>query len=252
MLRRCAGLEELGRAAAEEVRQAAAAAVAARGRFALALSGGETPRGLYRLLVTEPWRGRVDWERAELFWGDERAVPPDDPGSNYRLAEAELIRPLGIPAGRVHRIPAERGAAAAAEEYERELGRVLGPGAGAGGPPPLDLLLLGMGPDGHVASLFPGSAALAERRRWVVPAAGPPPWPERVTLTAPVLAAARRALVLVAGAPKAEALAAVLRGPRDPRRLPAQLLLDGGERVLWLVDQSAAARLDARDAETRS
>jgi 6-phosphogluconolactonase len=257
VLRRYGSLDELGRAAAEEVVRAAGDAVAARGRFTLALAGGETPRGLYRLLASPPYRARVDWSRAELFWGDERAVPPGDPGSNYRLAAEALLGPLALPERLVHRIQAEEGAEAAeaaAARYERELARAFG--VAPGGPPPaFDLVLLGMGPDGHVASLFPGSPALEERRRWAVPAEGPPPWPARVTLTLPVLNAARRVLVLVAGSRKAEALARVREGPRESRRLPAQLLEDELERVTWLVDEAAAARLgppDPPDARSRA
>lgn len=242
MLRRFGNLEELSRAAAEEVCRIAGEAVAARGRFMLVLSGGETPHTLYALLASEPYRRRVDWARTEVFWSDERAVKPDRHGSNFRMAEELLLRPLALPAGHLHRIRAEAGAEVAAAEYERDIARAFGIAAG-GAPPAFDLLLLGMGPDGHVASLFPHGAAVDERRRWVVASRAPGAFPDRVTLTAPVLGEARHVLLLVAGSTKAEALAKVLQGPRDPQGLPAQLLPLAADRVTWLADEAAAALL---------
>src|SRR5262249_36643408 len=151
----------------------------------------------------------VDWSRVELFFGDERAVPPDDPDSNYRMARETLLAPLAIAAARVHRMEGERADLdAAARDYERELARVLG-GAPGGEPPQLDPVLLGMGPDGHTASLFPHSAALAESRRWVVANEVPKLSTRRITFTFPLIERARAQLVLVAGAAKAAALAEV-------------------------------------------
>lgn len=242
MIRRFGDLEALSRAAADEVVRAAREAQAARGRFTLVLAGGGTPRRLYELLSGERHRREVDWTRVELFFGDERVVPPTHPGSNYRTAAELLVRPLGLCERQVHRIEVEAGAEAAARGYEVEIASAFSAPPGSL-PPAFDLVLLGMGPDGHVASLFPRSGALDERTRWVVPTRGPEPFVERVTVSPPVLEAARTVLVLVSGAAKAEALAAALEGPRDPGRLPAQLLAARSRPTVWLVDAPAAARL---------
>lgn len=218
-------------------------AVQARGRFAVALSGGSTPRSLFALLADEPYRDRVPWDRVEVFWGDERWVPPTHPDSNYRLAREALLDHVPIPPERIHPIPAGEGdPAAAAAAYEAELARVLG-GVPGGPPPALDLVLLGLGADGHTASLFPGTAGLAERRRWTVAHQVPQLRTWRVTLTWPVLNHAAQLLVLVVGADKAAALQAVLEGPEDVRRWPAQGIRPEGGRLAWLVDRAAAARL---------
>ena len=229
--------EEVARAAAGALTELARAAQAERGVFTLALAGGDTPRRLYAQLAAD---GGVDWERAELFFGDERPVPPEHPESNYGMARATLLAPLGIAAQRVHRIEAERrDLDAVAREYEALLVRLLG-----GGPagPQLDLVLLGMGADGHTGSLFPHSAALAERRRWVVANDVPQLATRRITLTFPLIERARRVWVLVCGESKADALAQVLEGPWDPERLPSQRLRDGAH-VEWRVDAAAAGRL---------
>jgi 6-phosphogluconolactonase len=236
-------LDALSHAAAAELSALARQAVATRGRFALVLAGGSTPRRLYQLLAEPPYAADVPWERVEFFWGDERPVPPDHPESNYRMAREALLSKVGAWPERIHRIRAEEpDRASAAAEYGCEIARVLG--APADGPPPVfDLILLGLGADGHTASLFPGSAALRERRSWAVRNRGPGRAEDRITLTVPVLNRAREVRVLVAGPDKAMALAAVLEGPRDPERLPAQLLLPGAGRLAWLVDRAAAADL---------
>jgi 6-phosphogluconolactonase len=233
------GAEEVARAAAERFVELAQAAVGERGRFAAALSGGSTPRRAYELLAGEDYRGRVDWPRAHLFFGDERMVPPDDSESNYRMAGEALLSRVPIPPENVHRINGLGDALANARLYEDELRTFFNDDAW----PRFDLVLLGMGDDGHTASLFPGTAALDERAAWV--AAN---WVEkfnayRVTLTAPAINRAAHVLFLVTGAGKAEALGEVLRGEPDPRRLPSQLIrpLDGA--LEWLVDRAAAARL---------
>jgi 6-phosphogluconolactonase len=202
--------------------------VRALGHCALALSGGATPRPVYELLAHSPLAGRIAWPKVEIFFGDERAVPPADPESNYAMATAALLGRVPLPATQIHRMEAERpDLDAAAREYERVL------------PARLDLLLLGMGADAHTASLFPGSPALEERRRRVVPATGPTPPRERLTITPPVIAAARRVAVLVAGAEKAAAVARAIRGPARPAETPVQLALGG----TWFVDREAAAQL---------
>ncbi len=227
-------LEAVTRAAADDVAAIIRAAVQARGTCRLALAGGSTPRGLYQTLATMP----LPWDRLELWWGDERAVPPEDLASNYRMARVALLDVIGTNTiARVHRIAGERDPVAAAAAYERELV------GGLGVPPVLDLVLLGLGPDGHTASLFPGTSALTEAARWVVANPVPQLATTRITMTAPALRAARHIRFLVAGADKAAALAAVLEGARDPGRWPAQLVADAPSDVAWLVDAAAAAQL---------
>jgi 6-phosphogluconolactonase len=238
VLTRLRDAEEVARFAAVEIAEAAREAVALRGRFCLALAGGATPRRLYERLAAE---GEVDWSRTALFFGDERAGGPDQKESNYRMVREALLAPAGIDPVRVHRIEAERDDLdAAARAYEAELLGVLGEAEGL--PPRLDAVLLGMGQDGHTASLFPYSPALKEAERWVV-ADEAPGVGRRITLTFPVILRARRVLVLVCGEGKADTLALVLEGPRDPERLPAQRLREAAGRLLWLVDDAAASRL---------
>ena len=236
-IRRHASLEALSIAAAEELAELARAAVAQRGTFSIALSGGSTPKRMFQLLAAKG-RAALPWDNIELWWGDERAVPPDHADSNYRMTRENLIDPLAIDAARVHRIHGEDEPAAAAAAYERELFAALG------NPPVFDLVLLGMGSDGHTASLFPDSPALGETRAGVV--ANPVDSPltkgkaTRITLTAPALSAGRTIRFLCGGADKADALVAVLEGPRNPTRYPSQLI---GGAVAWLVDEAAAAKL---------
>jgi 6-phosphogluconolactonase len=233
----------LSRAAAEEVRARVVAAVAARGRCLLALSGGSTPRRLYELLAAPASRERIAWKQVELFWSDERAVAPEHASSNFRMAREALLEPLGIAREQIHRMPAERpDLDAAARAHQAELARVAGIPPDAA-PPRFDLILLGMGADGHTASLFPDTAALCERERWIVPGRAPVEPHERLSFSFRTLNAARCLLLLVAGADKAETLARVLEGERDPRRFPCQSLAPSDGEILWLVDAAAASRL---------
>ena len=246
-VRRFADLDALSRAAADDLAAIARAAVAARGVCHLALSGGSTPRRLFQLLV-QRGAAALPWPQLALWWGDERTVPPDHADSNYRMAREALIDPaagFGLAATQVHRIAGEHtDPAAAAADYQRALVAALG------APPRFDLVLLGMGPDGHTASLFPGSPALADAERWVV--ANPVVSPlvhgaaTRITLTAPAINAAHHVRFLVAGADKAAALAAVLGGPRDPARYPAQLIAPAPGDAAWFIDGAAAASLGGR------
>ena len=228
---------EVTRAAADRVVAAAASSIGARGRFTFALSGGSTPRALFELLASEAYRSRVDWARTDVCFGDERCVPPDDPQSNYRMAREALLE--HVPA-RVHRMRGEDEPAAAASAYERELRELLG------ATPRVDLVLLGMGDNGHTASLFPGLHAVEERERWVVAeyVAEVSMW--RLTVTPVVLNASAEVLFLVAGADKAAMLHRVLEGPRDARALPAQVVAPRDGRLTWLVDAAAAAALEQR------
>jgi 6-phosphogluconolactonase len=239
-VRRFADLDSLSRAAADEFTAIAQAAIAARGVFHVALSGGSTPKRLFTLLA-QRGPAALPWDRIELWWGDERTVPPDHADSNYRMTREALIEPLGLAASRVHRIAAETDPAAAAADYERQLVDALG------APPIFDLVLLGMGSDGHTASLFPESPGLDETARWVI--ANPVDSPlthgpaTRITLTAPAINAARHIRFLVAGSDKATSLAQVLEGPNNPKRYPSQLIARRGGDVAWLVDTAAAAAL---------
>ncbi|HHS97595.1 MAG TPA: 6-phosphogluconolactonase [Chloroflexi bacterium] len=219
----------LARAAAERFVAAADEAVRARGRFFVALAGGSTPRPAYRLLADPACASRVDWDRVHLFWGDERCVPPDHPESNYRMVREALLDRVPIPVENVHRIRGEWPPEEAAAAYEAELRAIFGPDGR------LDLVLLGLGADGHTASLFPGSAALDERERWVAAVFADPVGTWRITLTPPALNGAREVLFLVVGKPKAEALARVLAG----WDLPAGRIRPRSGRLSWFVDRDA-------------
>jgi 6-phosphogluconolactonase len=236
----------LAKEAAERCVRIAQEALARGGRFTIALSGGSTPKSLYSLLADEPYSTRVPWSKTHVFWGDERAVPPGDPDSNFGMAKATLLDRVPIPADRVHRIQAERpDLNVTAREYEAEIASVFAVPP-TGDPPSFDLILLGLGPDGHTASLFPHTEAVRETSRWVVPNHVPTLKTDRVTLTAPILNRAATVLFLVAGTDKAPALQAVLEGPADPDRLPAQLIRPTAGRLIWLVDRAAAGMLTTR------
>ena len=236
-----ADLAALTLAAAEWFVRGAAAAVAERGRCTVAISGGATPMPLYALLATPDWRNRVPWPLLHLFWCDERVVPADDERSNYGGVRRVLLPQVDIPAGNVHQIPTSTATPAqAAALYEQTIRRVVGGGA----LPALDLVLLGIGDDGHTASLFPGSSLLRIDRSPLV-AADPVPRAGtfRVSMTLPLLNAAREVAFLVAGDAKANALRDTLgRGPA-PHRLPAQLVRPTTGSLRWLVDRAAAAHL---------
>jgi 6-phosphogluconolactonase len=235
---------------ADHVGESARAAVGARGRFLLVLSGGSTPEGLFRLLAGRGARG-LPWRSTEVFFSDERCVPPHDPQSNYGQAESLLLSRVPVMPSRVHRLrgdllPPQR----AAEAYELLLARArLGAPGPSGGR--FDLVLLGVGEDGHTASLFPGSPALRARRRKVrpVPEAGQPPYVPRLTLTLPALAASREICFLAAGASKARAVSHVFREPpRGTDAVPASRVRSEGP-ITWYLDRAAAAELPRSVAE---
>ena len=237
--------EALARAAADLFARVTGEAVAVRGRAAVALSGGSTPRRMGELLASTHGE-RVPWDQLDVFWGDERWVPESSPDSNAGVAKRTFLDHVPILADRVHPFPTvglEPAAAAAA--YEATLRAVLGVAEGV---PRLDLVLLGMGEDGHTASLFPGTAALRERTALAVANHVPQLDATRLTLTVPAINAARQVVFLVGGAGKAETLAAVLKGPERPDEFPAQLIRPTDGRLLWLVDRDAAARLGGADA----
>lgn len=229
----------LAEAAAGQFVTAAGEAIHARGEFVVALAGGSTPRRTYERLATEPFVSRVSWSRVQVLWSDERCVTPDQAESNYRMARETLLDHVPVPAASVHRIHGEDDPAAAAGLYEATL-RALFKSPGAR----MDLVLLGLGGDGHTASLFPGSPAVREQTRWVMAERAPtaPQW--RITLTPAAINAAAEVLFLVSGAAKAGVVRRVLAGPRRPEELPAQAIAPSNGRVRWCVDAAAAAELE--------
>jgi len=236
--------QELFEAAAEEVLRAAKEAVEQRGRFAIALPGGSTPKSLFNLLATNA-RTVMPWDRTFFFWGDERHVPPTDPDSNYRMAEEIMLSKIPVAAGNVFRIPAENpDAAAAAEAYEQTLRKFFQ--LEAGRVPVFDLILLGMGPDGHTASLFPGSAGLHEKTRLVIANWVDKLKTSRLTLTLPVLNAARYVAFLVSGTDKAAMLKTVLEENAPAEQYPSKLIRPSDGKLIWLVDRAAASALSTK------
>jgi len=233
--------EAVAAEAARRIVELAREATRERGVFSIALSGGSTPRRVYELLAGGGFRGQVDWPNVHVFFGDERAVPADHAESNYRMANEALLSRVPLSPENVHRIEGLGDAAANASAYESVMRGFFGDADW----PRFDLVMLGMGDDGHTASLFPGTVALSERRAWVVAN-----WVEklgawRITLSAPAINAARHVLFLVTGAAKAERLREVLKGERDPTRLPSQLISPHDGALEWFVDRAAASRLEA-------
>jgi 6-phosphogluconolactonase len=233
--------QELFAAAAEEIVRAANQAVSERGRFSIALAGGSTPKSLYTLLATNA-RATLPWDRMFFFWSDERHVPPTDPDSNYRMAYEAMLSKVPVPPGNIFRVPAENpDAASAAKEYEATLRTFfqIEPGQ----LPKFDVILLGMGPDGHTASLFPGTAGLQEKSRLVIAN-----WVEklkthRLTFTLPVLNAARCVAFLVSGTDKAPVLRSVVEETQPGDQYPAKLVQPTDGKLIWFLDRAAASGL---------
>jgi 6-phosphogluconolactonase len=221
----------------DELARLASEAAAAHRTVSVAVSGGSVATTFFPAWATT---ARIDWGRTDIFWADERAVAPTDPDSNYALARTLWLDPAGVPAARVHRMPADRpDLGAAAEAYADQLRLTLGP------MPVLDLVLLGIGPDGHVASLFPGHALLGETARLVAAVTdSPKPPPRRLTLTPPVLTAARSVAIGAFGASKAAIVREALEDPAS--RLPAALIARAAGRAVWLLDRAAASQLSSR------
>jgi 6-phosphogluconolactonase len=231
--------EEVARAAADCFVDIGLSAISALGRFSVVLAGGSTPRRTYELLATEEHRNRIPWPKVHIFFGDERCVPPTDATSNYRMADEAMISRLPIPTHNVHRMAGEGDAVANASLYQSDLQTFFDEAPW----PRFDLVLLGMGNDGHTASLFPGTCALSEGEAWVRAN-----WVEklnayRITLTPPAINNAANVIFLVTGAGKAKSLLQVLRGAREPQKLPAQLIQPADGSLLWLVDKTAAGNL---------
>ncbi len=214
----------------------AADAITARGAFSIALSGGNTPKPVYEQLAN----ASLDWRRVHIFFGDERCVPPDDQRSNYHMAKMTLLDRVAIPPGNVHRMRGEDPPEQAAASYAAEMERALG----AGGR--IDLMLLGLGDNGHTASLFPGLAVVTEKERTVVACYVESVGMWRLTMTPPVINASRRVVFLVSGMDKAGIVHRVLQGPREPIVLPSQVVRPTERPALWLLDAAAAAKLNPR------
>ena len=230
----------LSHEAAQYIVRLTSEAIADHGHFTIALSGGSTPKALYALLGNEPYRSQIDWALVEIFWSDERCVPPDSSDSNYHLAQEVLLSKVPIAANQIHRMPADKvDRDAASQEYTQEMQRVFG----TDGIPSFDLLQLGMGPEGHTASLFPHQASLHEQQRLVMPVDVPKPPPPRLTFTPPLLNAARHVLFLVTGSDKADAVLAVLEGSYQPEEYPAQIVNPPHGEVTWMLDTASAAKL---------
>jgi len=237
-------LPVLFHAAAEHFVEVAKAAVKERGQFTVALSGGSTPKGLFHDLATTE-RGALPWDKMFFFWGDERHVAPDHPESNYRMANEALLSKVPVPAANIFRIPAEDAdASLAAASYESTLRGFFKVSPGQF--PRFDLILLGMGPDGHTASLFPQTKALAETGHLVVANWVQKFQTDRITFTLPVLNAAREVNFLVAGHDKEEALHEVLEGSASPQLYPSKLVKPTDGKLVWMIDQAAATGLARR------
>jgi 6-phosphogluconolactonase len=242
--------ERVANAAAGHFVTLAREAIADRRRFAVALAGGSTPKAAYSLLAKDEFATRVDWSQVHVFWGDERCVPPDHADSNYRMAREALIDRVPLPVGNVHRIQGELEPSQGAADYEQTLRLFLHSPSGVRGaeasvlPPRLDLILLGMGDDGHTASLFPGTRAVHEQTHWVLAHYVEKLEAWRVTLTPAVINAAANVTFVVTGSAKAERLRQVLTGPYQPDVLPAQIVNPVRGRLRWLVDAAAAASLE--------
>lgn len=229
----------LAQEAADRFVAASEEAIDNRGQFIVALSGGSTPQEAYSRLADPMLATKVSWRNVHLFWGDERCVPPEHPDSNYRMARKTMIQKVPIPQANVHRIQGELDPDLAAEAYVEELRSVFG----SDDRPRFDLIFLGLGQDGHVASIFPGSHALRETENWVLAVFAEAHQSWRVTLTPPVLNSARQLSFLVSGKSKADRLQEVLQEEPHAEPLPAQLVQPVNGQVTWLVDQAAAAKL---------
>jgi len=224
--------------AAELFAETARQSIAWRDKFTVALSGGTTPRRLYELLAGEIYAPQIPWERAHVFWGDERCVAPSDEESNYRMAHEAMLARVPVPEGQIHRMRGEDEPAEAASAYEKVLLAEFDEH-----PPRFDLILLGMGEDGHTASLFPGTTALGEPQRLVAAPYVAKLGAHRLTMTLPLINAARSVTFLVAGGAKAETLRTVLEGEGETRTLPSQMVEPLEGELVWLVDEAAASGL---------
>ena len=232
-------LEALSHCAASFFVSASKNSIATKKRFAVAISGGSTPRRLYTLLSSPPYRNQVDWQRVHFFWADERCVPIEDEGSNFKAAFDRLLSKVPIPDGNIHRIRGEEEPEKIARAYEEDIKKFFG----ISGLPVFDLVILGMGEDGHTASLFPGSKSLEETDRLAVSVYLDKPNWNRITLTLPILNNAVQILFLVTGQAKADVVSEILRDGEKKRQFPAGLISPIQGIVTWLIDKEAAGKL---------
>jgi 6-phosphogluconolactonase len=238
MIQICNDAESLGDAAARLFVRQARRAVLAQGRFIVALSGGHTPEETYQLLTRPPFREQVPWAKAHVFWGDERCVPLDDPRSNARMARQMLLDHVPVPADQIHPIHCAHDPQEGAEDYLTLLQEFF-----SDGPPRFDFVLLGLGENGHTASIFPGTPAVDERERWAVAVYVDEQAMWRVTLTPPIINQAATVAFLVTGAAKAQIVQRVLDGPFEPHILPAQLIRPVSGNLFWILDKEASLGL---------
>ena len=225
---------------AEYIMRIVKESIALYGRFTIALTGGTTPGEAYSLLGSEPIKSQIDWQRVHIFWGDERCVAQNNPDSNFYLAQEVLLDKIAIPKSHIHPMPADQpDRDVASQAYTVEMQHTFG----TNGIPSFDLIHLGMGPEGHTASLFPHQASLHEIHRLVMPVSVPKPPPDRLTFTPPLLNAARNVLFLVTGSDKAEALHAVLEGEYQPDEYPAQIVRPTNGEVVWMLDRAVAQKI---------
>jgi 6-phosphogluconolactonase len=239
MIRVFNDFESLSRAVAELFVEKCAEAIAARGRFGVALAGGSTPRRAYEILASEGFRDRVDWSKVHVFWGDERFVSPNDPHSNQQMARDSLLDKVPIPKDQIHPMVRELGdLTAAAEEYSVVLENFC-----HGQQPTLDLAMLGVGPDGHTASLFPGSILSTDTQQIAVPVRSSMQIRDRISLTVPVLARSRTVVFIVVGIEKSHTLARLFLEEEGQLRLPAAVVAGQARNPIWFVDHAAASQL---------
>jgi len=244
MIRVYNDLESLSQAAAELFTVLSRQASLICGRFSVALSGGETPRRLYEILATSPYRERIHWEEVNVFWIDERCVPEDDLRSNALMARKTLLEHVPIPPSQIHLIRCNGSPQETATQYEQEMRNFFSTRN-----PNFHLVLLGLGENGHIASLFPRTEVLNEKKHWVSEVYIPELSMHRVTFTAPFINQASQVVFLVSGLDKAEVLVKVLEGPYQPHQLPAQLIRPNGSHPIWLVDKAASHKLQAQNED---
>jgi len=226
--------------ATEYIMRIANESIDLHGHFTIALTGGTTPGEVYSLLGSESFQSRIDWQFVHIFWGDERCVPHNSPESNFYLAQEVLLDKIAIPKSQIHPMPADQlDREAASQAYSIEMQNTFD----TNGIPSFDLIHLGMGPEGHTASLFPHQASLHEKHRLVMPVSVPKPPPDRLTFTPPLLNAARNVLFLVTGSEKADALHAVLEGEYQPDEYPAQIVRPINGEVVWMLDKAVAQKI---------
>ncbi|NJD60202.1 MAG: 6-phosphogluconolactonase [Anaerolineales bacterium] len=244
MIRVFNDLEALSQAAAELFMLQSRQASLICGRFCVALSGGDTPRRLFEILAMPPYRDRIHWSEVHVFWSDERCVPADDPRNNALMARMALLDHVSIPPENLHPIHCDLSPHQAALDYEAELRKFFSTSN-----PDFHLIFLGLGANGHIASLFPHTSVLDEKERWVSEVYIEELGMYRVTFTAPYINQASQVVFLVSGADKAQVLEDVLEGPYQPNQLPAQLIRPAGKHPIWLVDKTASHKLTMREEQ---